>query len=226
MTPPLALRIYNARLQLYVGALVGSGVLTGSLLLLAHRPVGTMWVVAALALAAAMAERASVRLTSNTEESISLLPTLFAAVLFGPLAAMIVGAASMLGDPGALWARRSRATTASQVGRLHEHARAGWCRGGCDSDYGEFGHVEQPRISCNHDRSQCGCNHWSRYWFLRPDVQDQDRRAGQGGPADGRSHCGAVDGTLDSRRGVARVRVSRNLALDTPALLRSGAGRP
>lgn len=99
MTPPLALRIYNARLQLYVGALVGSAVLTGSLLLLAHRPVGNMWIVAALAAAAAIAERASVRLTSNTEESISLLPTLFAAVLFGPLAAMIVGAASMLGDP-------------------------------------------------------------------------------------------------------------------------------
>lgn len=98
MTPPLALRIHDARLQLYLGALVGAGVLTASSLLLAHRPVGTAWVVAALALAAALAERGSVRLSSNTEESISLLPTLFAAVLFGPLAAMIVGAASMLGD--------------------------------------------------------------------------------------------------------------------------------
>ncbi|MBM2822358.1 MAG: hypothetical protein HW413_1104, partial [Thermoleophilia bacterium] len=33
------------------------------------------------------------------EQSIHLLPTLFAAVLFGPLAAAVVGAASMLGDP-------------------------------------------------------------------------------------------------------------------------------
>src|SRR3989304_9860302 len=98
MTPPLALRIYDARLELYLGALVGSGILSAGVLLLAHRPVGTLWIVATLALAAALAERASVRLTSDTEESISLLPTLFAAVLFGPLAGMIVGAASNLGD--------------------------------------------------------------------------------------------------------------------------------
>ena len=62
--------------------------------------------VLALALAAAVAERISVRfavaqrgLTRTEEQSIHLLPTLFAAVLFGPLAAAIVGAASMLGDP-------------------------------------------------------------------------------------------------------------------------------
>ena len=36
---------------------------------------------------------------SPPKKSISLLPTLFAAVLFGPLEAGIVGAASMLGDP-------------------------------------------------------------------------------------------------------------------------------
>ena len=60
----------------------------------------------ALAVAAAIAERISVRfavaqrgLTRTEEQSISLLPTLFAAVLFGPLAAGVVGAASMLGDP-------------------------------------------------------------------------------------------------------------------------------
>jgi len=62
--------------------------------------------VLALAIAAAVAERISVRfavakrgLTSTEEQSIHLLPTLFAAVLFGPLAAGVVGAASMLGDP-------------------------------------------------------------------------------------------------------------------------------
>ncbi len=52
----------------------------------------------ALALLAALSEQANIKLTSRTEESISLLPTIFAAVLLGPLAAMIVGAASMLGD--------------------------------------------------------------------------------------------------------------------------------
>jgi putative nucleotidyltransferase with HDIG domain len=60
----------------------------------------------ALAIAAAVAERIGVRfavtqrgLAQTEEQSIHLLPTLFAAVLFGPLAAATVGAASMLGDP-------------------------------------------------------------------------------------------------------------------------------
>jgi putative nucleotidyltransferase with HDIG domain len=52
-------------------------------------------VVAALCLAAALAERGRVRLSTTIQESISLLPTLFAAVLFGPLAAILVAAASM-----------------------------------------------------------------------------------------------------------------------------------
>ena len=62
--------------------------------------------VLALCLAGAAAERISLRfavtqrgLTSTEEHSISQVPTLFAAVLFGPLAAAVVGAASMLGDP-------------------------------------------------------------------------------------------------------------------------------
>jgi putative nucleotidyltransferase with HDIG domain len=70
--------------------------------------------VFALAIAAAVAERISVRfavaqygLARTEEQSISLLPTLFAAVLFGPLAGGVVGAASMLGDPE-LIARRDR----------------------------------------------------------------------------------------------------------------------
>lgn len=98
MTPTLATRIYEARLYLYLAGLMGAVALAAALLLLAHQPVGTLWIVGVLALAAAIAERASVRLTSTTEESISLLPTLFAAVLFGPLAAMVVGAGSNLGD--------------------------------------------------------------------------------------------------------------------------------
>jgi len=61
---------------------------------------GSIWVVALLALVAAIAERGSVQMSStmDLEESISLLPTLFAAVLLGPLAALLVAAASMLGD--------------------------------------------------------------------------------------------------------------------------------
>jgi hypothetical protein len=61
---------------------------------------GSAWVLFLLAVVAAVAERGSVQMstTMDLEESISLLPTLFAAVLLGPLAGLIVGAASMLGD--------------------------------------------------------------------------------------------------------------------------------
>jgi len=75
-------------------------------LLLGGYTLESPFTVLALAVAAAVAERISVRfavakrgLTSTEEQSIHLLPTLFAAVLFGPLAAAVVGAASMLGDP-------------------------------------------------------------------------------------------------------------------------------
>jgi HD-GYP domain-containing protein (c-di-GMP phosphodiesterase class II) len=55
--------------------------------------------VAALAVVAAVAERTAVRLTRSIELSLSFLPAVLAAVLFGPLAAAVVGAATMLGDP-------------------------------------------------------------------------------------------------------------------------------
>src|SRR3954469_24910804 len=60
--------------------------------------VGDVWTVAALCVIAAVSERGLVRLTSTTSQSISILPTLFAAVLFGPLAGMVVGAASLAGE--------------------------------------------------------------------------------------------------------------------------------
>lgn len=77
--------------------------------LLLHTGYGVQspWAVATLAAIAAVAERGRVRLNSTTELSISLLPMLFAAVAFGPLEAMIVGAASMLGgfrSPYMKWA--------------------------------------------------------------------------------------------------------------------------
>jgi hypothetical protein len=55
--------------------------------------------VIALALVNAVGERGGVPITRTTVMSIALLPTLFAAVLFGPLAAGLVNAASMFGDP-------------------------------------------------------------------------------------------------------------------------------
>jgi putative nucleotidyltransferase with HDIG domain len=89
--------------QLYVASVVAVAAAVGAALVLSGAQIGNVWTVIALAVVAAGAERGSVKFassgTSTTEQSISLLPTLFAAVLFGPLAAAIVGAASMLGDP-------------------------------------------------------------------------------------------------------------------------------
>jgi putative nucleotidyltransferase with HDIG domain len=72
---------------LFAGAVVASGV-----------GLGDAWAVLCLAAVAVFAERGSIRVTATTETSISLVPTLVAAVLFGPLAAIVVGAASMLPD--------------------------------------------------------------------------------------------------------------------------------
>lgn len=69
--------------------------------------LGNVWIVAVLAATAAIAEKQRVWLTKDTEASITFIPILFAAVLFGPLAAMIVSAISMvaqLGQPYMKWA--------------------------------------------------------------------------------------------------------------------------
>ena len=60
------------------------------------------WTIVALVVMNAAAERNGVWITRTTQMSIALLPTLFAAVLFGPLAAGLVNASSMLGDPDLL----------------------------------------------------------------------------------------------------------------------------
>ena len=85
---------------------------------------GSFWTLAFLAAAGAVAERASVQLVRGAavESSISNLLVLLAAVLLGPLAAMVVGAASMLGafrPPYLKWA------TYSLTGRALNGALAG-----------------------------------------------------------------------------------------------------
>jgi putative nucleotidyltransferase with HDIG domain len=87
------------RTFVYVTALVAAACATFFALLFAGYGLDDPISVAALAIAAAIGERSSVRLSKSTEQSISVLPTLLAAVLFGPLAAAVVGGASMLGDP-------------------------------------------------------------------------------------------------------------------------------
>jgi putative nucleotidyltransferase with HDIG domain len=82
---------------------------------------GPVWIVASLAIVALLAERQSVYITANTQMSVSALPILFAAVVYGPLAAMAVAGVAHLGDVGrpmtrwAIWTF-SRALTAGVAG--------------------------------------------------------------------------------------------------------------
>jgi len=99
------LRNGQRRTVIYVASLLTGAGVTAVALVAAGYELEAPAVVLALGAAAAIAERSSVRLTRTTEQSISVLPTLFAAVLFGPLAAATVGAASMLGDPELISAR-------------------------------------------------------------------------------------------------------------------------
>src|SRR3954447_19698702 len=82
----------------YAGCLAFASILIAAGLAIAGCDLGDPWAVAALCVIAAVSERGLVRLTSTTSQSISILPTLFAAVLFGPLVGMVVGAASLAGE--------------------------------------------------------------------------------------------------------------------------------
>ena len=82
-----------------VGLTVTAVVLAFGLLLMGYDVGSNPWTIAALILVGAVAERSGIWITRTTQMSIALLPTLFAAVLFGPLAAGLVNAMSMLGDP-------------------------------------------------------------------------------------------------------------------------------
>jgi HD-GYP domain-containing protein (c-di-GMP phosphodiesterase class II) len=70
----------------------------GLVLVVSGATLGTPGVVIALCVAAVLTDRASVRLSATTDLTASPVVTLFAAVLFGPLAGGLVGAASELGD--------------------------------------------------------------------------------------------------------------------------------
>ncbi len=117
----LAWRELRSPLSVWVASLALMAVLVAVALVLAGQTLGSPWVVAGLAAVAALAERGRVRLTRYLEESISLLPTLFAAIVFGPLAAMLVAAASMIGafgPPYLKWATYTctRALTGAATG--------------------------------------------------------------------------------------------------------------
>ena len=111
----------------FVGGVVLLGLVVVGAVAALRPGVGNAWSVFALCLVAAVAEKGSIRVTSTTQESISLLPTLFAAVLFGPLAGAAVGAASMLSEfrsPYLAWAlySSSRSITGALTGIVAQSA--------------------------------------------------------------------------------------------------------
>jgi putative nucleotidyltransferase with HDIG domain len=96
---PDGVTIYAAGLALAAVALLGSLVASGATL------GGPIWVVALLAALAVLAERQPVRITSSLEATVTVLPVLFAAVVYGPLAAMVVGGCGVIGDFRRPWVR-------------------------------------------------------------------------------------------------------------------------
>jgi putative nucleotidyltransferase with HDIG domain len=92
-------RIEWGIVQWYATALVAAVlVLTVVVAKTAGELGGAPWIVAALAAVAYLAERQSVHVLWNLQTSVSALPILFAAVVFGPLTAMIVAACALLTD--------------------------------------------------------------------------------------------------------------------------------
>jgi putative nucleotidyltransferase with HDIG domain len=92
-------RIYAIGLATAAIALLSATVLAGA------RLDAPIWVIAALAAIAFLAESQSVRVTSHTQMSVSVLPILFAAVLYGPIAGMLVGTCALLADLRAPYVR-------------------------------------------------------------------------------------------------------------------------
>jgi putative nucleotidyltransferase with HDIG domain len=102
----LPLRFAWGRLQWFAAglALAVSCLVAG----LAHSSLslgGPLWIILALAFVALLAERQSVHITATTQMSVSALPILFAAVVYGPLAAIVVAGVAHLGDFGRPYTR-------------------------------------------------------------------------------------------------------------------------
>jgi putative nucleotidyltransferase with HDIG domain len=94
----LALRSHGALLALGAAAL-------SSVLLYRGYHLGPLVPTAMMAVAAYICERLDVRLSPHLEVSVSFLPLIFAAVVLGPLSAVIVAFVCLLGELGRPWER-------------------------------------------------------------------------------------------------------------------------
>jgi putative nucleotidyltransferase with HDIG domain len=87
-------------LYLYAGVLVATALALPTVLVATGARLHGGISLAILAGVAVLAERGSVKLSATAEISVASLVLVFAAVLFGPLAAMVVGTAALLGSFG------------------------------------------------------------------------------------------------------------------------------
>jgi hypothetical protein len=92
MRRPTPLAIYGGSLA------VTTVVLAGLLVGYGYSISAPYWILVVLTGVAILAERQPVRVAANLEMTVSLLPMLFAAVVYGPLDAMFVGAAGLILD--------------------------------------------------------------------------------------------------------------------------------
>jgi len=95
---PHVVAVREAVLHAYIASLVVLALTLALVLGLTRQLGGGLWALAALIAVAALSERGRVQLSRTTESSIALLPLIFAAVVLGPLGALLVGAGSLLGD--------------------------------------------------------------------------------------------------------------------------------
>jgi putative nucleotidyltransferase with HDIG domain len=98
--------VVPARVNAFACLLAGSALgLATALILQGWTLSAPVWAIALLALIAVGAERQPVRISPNAEISVAVLPMLFAGVIYGPVAAMLVGAIGLLPDLGRPYAR-------------------------------------------------------------------------------------------------------------------------
>lgn len=126
---PTSVHIYAA--SLVVAALASALALVGT-----GHGLNSPWAVVALASVAALAERSRVQFGDRVEGSISLLPSLFAAVLFGPLAAMLVGASSFAGHFGRPFLKWTVYTSSRAITWAASGLLAGAAEGLADNRFG------------------------------------------------------------------------------------------
>jgi putative nucleotidyltransferase with HDIG domain len=93
------------RIAVYAALLASAALALAGLFVLIGIETGPLWVVFALGGVAALAERQPVRVNANMEMTVAALPMLFAAIVYGPLAAMLVGVVGLTSIVGAPYVR-------------------------------------------------------------------------------------------------------------------------